>query len=499
MSTTPRLRPNTRPVITLVERTERDGAPLYSRVYRQLREHILEGALPPGARLPSARALASDLGLSRNTIEAALLQLEVEGFIVRRVGAGSFVAATLPIIASPARKAASPIRPPRLSRRGQMIAELGNSEIEADTQLGTCATDVHQFPLVTWNRLLARRARRGGTAALLPINSAGADPLRRAIAEHLRLTRGVHAEAEQVVIVSSTQQSIDLCGRLLLEPGELALMEEPGYPSARAALRATGAEVRGIPVDDQGIIVDQVIAQTGARLVYLTPSNQFPLGMPLSLPRRLALLRWAVAAGAYVLEDDYDSEFHYEGRPLAAMQGLDTADTVLYAGTFNKVLFPSLRLAYLVVPPTLVDAFAAGRRLLDGYSSPLLQRTLADFITEGHFASHLRLARQHYATRRDLLTAHAGTHWGERVTLTPATTGLHMVAHLRSGQDDQPVARAAVPSPISVGVAPLSHYYLTSTPRTGLVLSFGGASPAGIRRTVESLAPLIAKRSKTDS
>jgi GntR family transcriptional regulator/MocR family aminotransferase len=498
MSTTRRARPNTRPVITLLESTERDGAPLYSRVYRQLREHILRGALTPGARLPSARALASDLTLSRNTIESALLQLEVEGFIIRRVGAGSFVASTLPILPGPVR-AQAPVgrpRPPRLSRRGQMIAELGNSEIEADSQTGICATDVHQFPLENWNRLLARRARRGGTSALLPVASAGVQPLRQAIAEYLRLTRGVHAEPEQVVVVSSTQQAIDLCARLLVEPGGVALMEEPGYPSARAALRAAGAVVRGISVDADGLVVDELSAHTEARLLYLTPSNQFPLGMPLSLTRRLALLRWAAGNNTYLLEDDYDSEFHYDGRPLAAMQGLDPSGNVIYAGTFNKVLFPSLRLAYLVMPSSLVDAFTAGRRLLDGYSPPLLQLTLADFITEGHFASHLRHARQRYAARRDILTAQATSQWGDHVSLSPTLTGLHMVAHLRPGRDDQRLARVAVPTPSSVGVAPLSHYYMSTAPRPGLVMSFGGATPAGIRKTVDSLTPLLTKASR---
>jgi GntR family transcriptional regulator/MocR family aminotransferase len=213
------------------------------------------------------------------------------------------------------------------------------------------------------------------------------------------------------------------------------------------------------------------------------------------LRRRIALLRWATANGCYILEDDYDSEFHYEGRPLASMQGLDVGGLVVYAGTFNKVLFPALRLAYMVVPPTLVDAFTAGRRLLDGYSSPLLQLTLADFISEGHFTTHLRTARQHYASRRDLLTSLVPELLGSQVRLSPATTGLNIAAHLKAGVDDQRLAQAVPYEPGNIILAPLSHYYLSSAPQPGLLMSFGAATPAGIRRTLEALGSRLNPRS----
>lgn len=485
-----------KPIISLLQLNESDNAPLYRQIYRQLREHILRGALPSGARLPSARALAKDLKLSRNTIEGALAQLEAEGFLARRVGAGSFVADTLPVMQTPParhiRQLAS--RLPGLSRRGRTIAELGSSEIESNSQLGNCSTDVTLFPVEHWNRLLARRARRGGMETLLPASSAGMAPLRQAIAEYLRLARGVRCEPEQVLVVSSTQQTIDLSARLLLESGGTAYMEEPGYPSAHATLCAAGVSVKGIPVDDEGLIVDALPTRGAASLVYVTPSNQYPLGMPLSLRRRIELLRWASANGCYILEDDYDSEFHYDGRPLATMQGLDVGGLVVYAGTFNKVLFPALRLAYLVVPPNLVDAFTAARRLLDGYSSPLLQLTLADFISEGHFTTHLRNARQHYANRRDVLVAHAATALGDAVRLSPATTGLNIAAHLEAGVDDQKLTRAVPYQPGNIIMAPLSHYYLSSTPKPGLLLSFGAATPVGIRRTLDALATKLKVR-----
>jgi GntR family transcriptional regulator/MocR family aminotransferase len=485
-----------KPIISLIQHDERDGAPLYRQIYRQLREHIIRGALPRGARLPSARALAKDLKLSRNTIEGALAQLEAEGFLMRRVGAGTFVADTLPSLEAPPSRQLKQLasRLPGLSKRGRTIAELGASEIESNNTIGNCSTDVELFPVEHWNRLLARRARRGGVETLLPSSSAGTEPLRKAIAEYLRLARGVQCEANQVIVVSSTQQTIDLCARLLLEPGSVALMEEPGYPSAHAALRAAGVTVKGVPVDDEGLVVDAIPARSGAGLLYVTPSNQYPLGMAMSLRRRIELLRWASANGCYILEDDYDSEFHYEGRPLASMQGLDVGGLVVYAGTFNKVLFPGIRLAYMVAPPNLVDAFTAGRRLLDGYSSPLVQLTLADFISEGHFTTHLRTARQHYAARRDLLTALAPETLGPGVRLSPATTGLNIAAHFKAGTDDQRLARSVPYVPGNIILSPLSHYYLSSAPQPGLLLAFGAASLTGIRRTMEALGTKLRGR-----
>lgn len=475
-------------MLNLLIAGEPDGLPLYARLYRQLREHILRGALGPGARLPSARAMAADLALSRNTVEAALRQLMAEGFIARRTGSGTFVADTLPEVAPfPPRMRSGGLAatPPRLSRRGRTIAQLGTSEIERDSQLGPCASDVAEFPIRTWNRVLARRARRSGTEALLPADTAGMPALRRAIADHLALTRGVRAEAEQVVVVNGTQQAVDLAARLLLDLGAVVAMEDPGYPSAAAAFRAAGARLRDIPVDGQGLVADRL--PDGAAMLYVTPSHQYPLGATMSLARRLAVTRWAASTGAWVIEDDYDSEFHYGGCRLAALQGLDQSGRTIYVGTFNKVLFPGVRLAYLVVPPMLTDAFAAGRRLLDGFSPPLTQLALADFIAEGHFAAHLRQARQACATRREVLLRHVASTWSSAVRLGPSDTGLHVVAHLPTGADDQRLARAAPAG--AMGVAPLSHYYRGGRPRRGLLLSYGAADPDRIRRTVEALAP----------
>ncbi|HEX6536088.1 MAG TPA: PLP-dependent aminotransferase family protein [Gemmatimonadaceae bacterium] len=496
------------PVLPLLSGADHDGAPLHARVYRQMREHILRGALRPGARLPSARMLAADLGVSRNTIEAAVTQLRAEGFVVRRVGSGTFVAAAVPDLVAPDRPGRrararsgerggrasappAPPPPPRLSSRGRSIAQLGATELEEEARANPCATDVRGFPVRTWNRLLARRARQVGAAALLPADPAGVPRLRQAIADHLRLTRGVRCDAAQVIVVNSTQQAVDLAARLLLEPGATALVEDPGYPSARAALAAAGASVRGVPVDRGGLVTDALPDEPGARLLYLTPSHQFPLGVTMALARRLAVLRWAAATGAWVLEDDYDSEFRYDGRPLASLQGLDPAGRTLYVGTFNKVLFPAIRLAYLVVPPALAADFIAARRVLDGFSPTLLQLSLADFITDGHFTAHLRQARQRYAARRDALVRGVAAEWGDAVRLGPSDTGLHLVAHLRAGVSDIHIARAAPAG--GIGIAPLSRYYLHRKPSPGLLLTYGAATLEEIGASIRRLAPLVAR------
>jgi GntR family transcriptional regulator/MocR family aminotransferase len=319
--------------------------------------------------------------------------------------------------------------------------------------------------------------------------------LRRAIAEHLALTRGVRCEPEQVVVVNGTQQAVDLVARLLLDAGSVAAMEDPGYPSARAAFLAAGARVRGVAVDHCGLRIDRLAARRPPALVYVAPSHQYPLGVTMSLARRLSLLGWANATGAWIVEDDYDSEFHYEGRPLAALQGLDPAGRTIYVGTFNKVLFPGIRLAYLVVPPSLADPFAAGRRLLDGFSAPLPQLALAEFLARGHFAAHLRQARGVYAERRDALLRYAGRAWGDAARLGPCATGLHLAALLPGGSDDRRIAGAAPAG--GMGVAALSGYYHHGPGRPGLLLSFGSAAPDRIRRTVDALAPLVTAQSGT--
>ncbi|MCC6242415.1 MAG: PLP-dependent aminotransferase family protein [Gemmatimonadaceae bacterium] len=505
------------PAIAILISPDRQGMPLYTQLYRQLREHILSGSLPPGALLPSARVLAADLQISRNTVEAAIEQLSGEGFVTRRVGVGTRVlnvkdavpflprprqtqgttARARPSVVDAARQTA----PVVLSELGELLQSGGQIEIDSDRHMGACTTDISRFPAKTWNRLLAKAARDHGRALLSGGELQGDRALREAISEHARLTRGLRCTPEQVLVLNSTQQAIDLAGRLLLNPNDVALVEEPGYLSARAALQTTGAEVRGVPVDRDGVNADQLARYPRARLLYLTPSHQFPLGHTLSLSRRLTVLEWARSNDAWIIEDDYDSEFRYVGRPIAALQGLDSNERVLYVGTFNKVLFPGIRLAYLVLPHALIKAFLCARRLTDGGSPPLIQSALAAFLTAGHFTAHLRRARRFYEARRDVLINHLHARCGAAVQLGVCETGLHLTVHLPAGTDDRALAIAG--AGYGLGVAPLSRYYVEcqdqSTIPRGLLLSYGGASESSIRASIDAFAPLLTANAQAAS
>ena len=467
------------------------GAPLHLQIYRRIRGAILSGALPAGARLPSTRTLAIDLGVSRTTAEEAFAQLEAEGFLVRRVGDGTYV--SLPEApAKPARRAPRAVVGRReLSTRGRVLAGhpiLPEPQTIRAFEAGLPALEA--FPVETWNRLLARRLRRSGRDLLGYGQPAGYAPLREAVATYLGTSRGVVCTPAQVVILTSSQQALDLAARLLLDPGDDAWMEEPGYPGARAGLEAAGARIVPVPVDSAGLDVARGEALApGARLVYVTPSCQYPLGVTASLERRLALLAWAERAGAWIVEDDYNSEFRYTGRPLAAIQGLDAAGRVLYVGTFTKSLFPSLRLAYLVAPEDLVDAFVRARMLQDGHTPTLPQAVLADFVTEGHFGAHIRRMRSLYQSRRDALLDEAARALPRHVTLGPAEAGFHVTAHLPEGTDDRAVQRRAADQ--GIDVQPLTRYYAGAEPRPGLVLGYVGLSPEAIRAGVRGLAGLV--------
>lgn len=500
------------PAIAILISPDRHGMPLYTQLYRQLREHILSGSLAPGALLPSARVLAADLQISRNTVEAAIEQLSGEGFVSRRVGVGTRVLNVqdaMPFLPRHrhlrntgtrervrAGEVHRPSAPAVLSDLGERLQVGGRIEIDSDRHMGACTTDISRFPAKTWNRLLAKASRDSGRAILASGELQGDRALREAISEHARLTRGLRCTPEQVLILNSTQQAIDLAARLLLNPNDVALVEEPGYLSARAALSTTGAEVKGVPVDRDGIHADQLSQHPHARVLYLTPSHQFPLGHTLSLSRRLAVLEWARNNDAWIIEDDYDSEFRYVGRPIAALQGLDNSERVLYVGTFNKILFPGIRLAYIVLPHALIHPFLCARRLTDGGPSPLIQSALASFLTAGHFSAHLRRARRLYEARRDVLITYLHERCDPTVQVGACETGLHLTLHLPLGTDDRAVAMAG--AGYGLGVAPLSRYYVEwhdpSTIPRGLLLSYGGANESSIRASIDAFAPLLTQQ-----
>jgi GntR family transcriptional regulator/MocR family aminotransferase len=471
--------------------------PLARQLYDGLREAILAGRLRPAARLPSTRVLAADLGASRNTVLAAFGQLVAEGYLEGRVGAGTTVARALPEALLRARpeagRDAGEGRRPRLSRRGARLAGAATALARGTPVLrpfrpGLPGLDA--FPFDVWARLVARRWRRAPRQLLDYGDPAGHGPLREAIAAYLRESRAVRCEAAQVIVVSGAQQAVDLAARVLLDPGDRAWIEEPGYPGARGALAAAGVRVAAVPVDQEGLDVRAGAARApDARLVHVTPSHQYPLGVTMSLNRRLALLEWAAGRGAWVLEDDYDSEYRYAGRPLAALQGLDPAGRVIYAGTFSKVLFPALRLGYLVVPPALVDAFVGARALSDRHPPSVTQAALADFIEAGHFARHIRRTRALYAERQAALVRAAAGALEGLLTVRPAESGMHLVGWLPDGADDRVAADAARRH--GVEAPPLTAYRVRRGPAGGLILGYAAFSPRELTDGVGRLAAAL--------
>ncbi|HEU4565960.1 MAG TPA: PLP-dependent aminotransferase family protein [Gemmatimonadaceae bacterium] len=505
--------------VVLVALEPASGRPLHRQVYDGLRDAILAGRLPPGARLPSTRALAADLGVARNTVTLAFDQLRAEGYVTGARGGGTRVRSAVPdallglraggaasASRAEARRAGERPREVRVSARAAALAAAGATIVRRGVtppvpfRIGVPALDA--FPARLWARLTARRWRRGGVR-LGDADPAGERALREAIAAYVANARGARCTPDQVVVVSGTQQALDLAARVLLDPGDAAWVEDPGYIGAHAPLAAAGARLVPVPVDDQGLDVPAgERAAPRARLAYVTPSHQFPLGAVMSAPRRLALLAWARRADAWVVEDDYDSEFRYTGRPLPCLQGLDEERRapgeqarVVYVGTFSKSLAPGLRLGYLILPEELVDAVRAVRAATDRHSSTLEQGVLADFLGEGHYARHVRRVRALYAERQEMLLAAAADELDDRLSLTPDPAGLHLVGWLPPGVRDGAVSRAALAE--GVEAVALSRFTLArgegsrAAARGALLLSYaafrGEEIRAGVRRLRRAL------------
>jgi GntR family transcriptional regulator/MocR family aminotransferase len=472
--------------------------PLHRQIYFAIREAILEGRLRPGARLPASRALARALAVSRNTVMAAFEQLRAEGYIDGRVGAGSFIPRHLPDDAPPRRRPRGPTDqdasaraapPRRISARGAMLMGLRHRG-SRPRPFSPGLPELEQFPFRDWARLLARRWRRPQRAFLVGGEPGGYRPLCEAIADYLAMARAVFCRSDQVIVTSGAQQALDLAARVLIDPGDPVWMEEPGYPPTSAVLRAAGARVVPVPVDDEGLSVMAGRAvEPAPRLICVSPSHQYPLGVTMSLKRRLELLECARAEGGMVIEDDYDSEYRYAGRPLAALQGLDGDGRVIYLGTMSKVMFPGLRIGYMVVPEHLVDAFLAVRAMVDAHPSSIAQAALADFITEGLLGAHIRRMRQLYAERQAALIEAFRARFGDRLALAPAAAGMHLVAHLPPGLDDRRVARRAAEAGIETPA--LSHYYQGEPAARGLLLGYAGVDRRATERAAERLAEVL--------
>ncbi len=474
------------------------AVPLFRQLYEGLRQAILGGQIAPGTRLPSTRELAQALEVSRNTVLNAYGQLLHEGYLEGRVGSGTFVPQSLPEQLLQARPEISPptqSRPElrRLSQRGNLLARTPVSVVNglgAARPFRPGVPAYTEFPFDAWKRLVLRHCARPTQDAMGYAPGAGYFPLRQAIAEYLSAFRAVHCEAEQVLIVAGSQQALDLASRMLLDPGDTVWIEDPSYPGARGAFVAAGANVVPVPIDAEGL--NPATAQalsSDARLVYVTPSHQYPLGTTMSLARRLTLLNWASSRGAWILEDDYDSEYRYAGRPLGSLQGLDRDRRVIYIGTFSKVLFPSLRLGYLVVPLDLVDAFTAGRVLIDHHSPTLFQVVLADFMKEGHFVRHIRRMRTLYARRQETLLQALQRELGSALDARSAETGLHLIGWLHTDHDDRTISQAA--RGVQIEVPPLSALCLASKLPPALLFGYGALDDHQIRDGVRRLARVV--------
>lgn len=478
-----------------------ERVPLYQQLYFEIRGHILGGDLSPGSGLPPTRQLAQALGVARVTVTEAYAQLEAEGFVTSRQGAGTFVAAGLTLVgeetavSSPVSAGAPPLT---LSAWGERVMGLRPSAnlppTRPDIDFGFGRSFPHIFPYDIWRRLLDRYLSTDDVMLSRYGSVAGFFPLRQALADYLGQWRGVRCTAEQVVIVNGAQQALDILTRLYLSPGDEVLVESPGYAQAFAVFRLFGAALRPLPVDDHGFPVELIPAGSRARLVFVTPSNQFPRGGALSLPRRLELLAWARARGAFVVEDDYDGELRYEGRPLTALQGLDDDGRVVYLGTFSKVLFPALRLSYVVLPPAMVTPFVRAKEVVDRGAPTLTQAAVADFITEGHFERHLRHLRQAYGQRRQVLTQALDAYLGEKVRFSHTPAGLHVMVYLPEAAAETPVTETAVvarAAAAGVGVYPGAPYHLHTPTPPSILLGFSGLTEAEIAEGVRRLAVIL--------
>lgn len=467
------------------------GAHAYRWLYAAVRGEILEGRLASGTRLPATRDLAKQYGLSRGTIVNAFEQLRAEGYVEGVVGSGTFVSKVLPDdLFRVAREtgATSPMpRQPkrRVSEYGRRVRLFSGLDARRSRAFRANLPALDLFPTTLWAQIAARRLRRVSTSLLVGCDPMGYRPLREAIAAYLGTSRGVRCVPEQVAIVSGAQEALDLVARLLLNPGDRVCMENPGYPGAAIVFEAAGAKIQAMPVDSEGMEMKSA-GLRGARLVYVTPGHQFPTGITMSLPRRLALLEWARQSGAVIFEDDYDSEFRYAGRPAPALQGLDRSGLVLFSGTFSKVLFPSLRLGYLVIPPDLVDYFAAAKSVTTRHAPVQEQAVLCDFLSEGHFGRHLRRMREVYAERLSVLLETARRRLEGMLEISSIEAGLQTVGWLRAGIDGESAAKAAATR--DVEVIPLSRYTRGNALREALQMGFAAVDPPEIRRGVQELA-----------
>lgn len=461
---------------------------LCGQVYGQIRAAVVDGLLRPGEALPSTRELARRLAVSRNTVAVAYDRLVAEGFAGTRAGTGTYVS---PLIRprAPGTRGESPLRPRPVWDRVSDPPDLTAVQAEYDLRPGI--PDAAHFPYGTWRALLADQLRPSAVGSGTHIDARGHPGLRVALARHIGVSRSVRADADDLLVTSGSQQAIDLVARVLLEPGDLVALEDPGYPPVHRVFLAQGCRVAGTPVDGEGLVVDALPDR--ARLVYVTPSHQFPLGTAMSLRRRLALLDWADRVGAVVLEDDYDSEFRYGGRPLDPLHSLDRTGRVLYVGSLSKVLLPTLRIGFLVAPAPLHAALRKAKHVTDWHGAVPMQAAAARFLDQGLLVRHIRRMLGIYAQRHHLIRAALGGEFTGILTPLPSPAGLHLTATFPPGVDDVAVMRRAQLA--GVAVEALTRFAVQTPPPPGLLLGYGAIAtdrlPAALQRLREACPDVV--------
>jgi GntR family transcriptional regulator / MocR family aminotransferase len=476
--------------IIVVDRSA--ASPLHKQIYDGYRMSILRGNLRPGQQVLSSRELATELQVSRFPVLNAYAQLLAEGYFESRVGAGTFVSASLPEKQMSAERPVDrsiqvPTGPRTVSRRSSLFPAFERTR----TLRGWGAFGLHQpafdqFPFQIWSSLVSRHSRSPQASAIHYIDPLGSEGFRDAICEYLHTARAVKCDSSQIMVVSGSQQALDITARVLFDPGSPVWVEDPGYRLERIVLAAAGCNLIPVPVDRDGMNVSVGIKRhRKARAAFVTPSHQFPLGSTMSLSRRLQLLNWAQSSGAWIIEDDYDSEYRYESMPIASLQGLDVNSRVIYIGTFSKVLFPSLRLGYIVIPPDLVDRFMAVRFAMDIFPPYLYQEVLADFMRLGHFTRHIRRMRQLYGERRKVLVESLRKEAGLGLEVQGAEAGMHLTVTLPEGFSDVEIAAKAARE--RLWLWPLSPSYFSEQPRQGFILGFGSTPTNQISKAVRSL------------
>jgi len=472
----------------------RSEKPLHRQIYDAIRAMILDRTLESGQQIPSTRALADELGISRIPVLNAYAQLLAEGYIESRHGAGTFVKSSLsdqfPSVRPAARTVLDHPGNEAISRLARLLPVQPTPWFPSSGAFSVGQIAYDHFPFRVWSDLVARHARKVRAGTMNYSDPMGSKEFREAIAVYLRTARAVRCDASQIMIVNGSQHALDLSARVLLDPDIPVWVEEPGYELLRHALVLSGCRLVPVPVDGEGLDVaaGMSLCRT-ARAAFVTPSHHYPLGATMSAARRLQLLEWAHRNNAWIVEDDYDSEYRYESMPVASLQGLDPGLRVIYIGTFSKTLFPSLRLGYIVIPPALVARFLAVRRANDLFPSRLYQAALADFIEAGHFTRHVRKTRQLYAERRNALAQALRKEFGSEIEILGAEAGMHLVVTIQPGHSDQKIAARAAQD--GLWLWPLSTAYTGSSARQGFILGFGGTKAADMLHQVRRLRKAI--------